>query len=92
MRVEEKLGADKFDADKDNPHIIVVQHAENIADLRRLVQACPAGLYHEVEGGDVRLDFEECLECGTCRVLGLGNVVTQWQYPEGAMGVEYRYG
>ena len=92
MRVEEKLGADKFNTDKDKPHIIIDQHPKNRAALRDLVNACPAGLYHENADGSARLDYEECLECGTCRVLASGTVVEQWNYPEGSMGVEYRYG
>ena len=92
MRVEEKLGADKFNVDKANPHIIVLQQPESLADLKKLVNGCPAGLYHEAEGGGVRFKYEECLECGSCRILAPGTVVSQWDYPEGTMGVEFRYG
>ncbi|MEG8157355.1 ferredoxin family protein, partial [Escherichia coli] len=33
-----------------------------------------------------------CLECGTCRILGLGSALEQWEYPRGTFGVEFRYG
>jgi len=91
MRVEEKLGVDKFNVDDGNPHILI-RDDPGPEVLDRLIKACPAGLYHRTDAGTVRFDYEGCLECGTCRVLGLGNVVTSWNYPLGGMGVEFRYG
>lgn len=55
------------------------------------MKACPAGLYKRDDGG-VRFDYAGCLECGTCRILGLGSALEQWEYPRGTFGVEFRYG
>ena len=55
---------------------IVVKADADKQALELLVKACPAG----------------CLECGTCRILGLGSALEQWEYPRGTFGVEFRYG
>ena len=60
--------------------------------LELLVKACPAGLYKKQDDGSVRFDYAGCLECGTCRILGLGSALEQWEYPRGTFGVEFRYG
>ena len=61
-------------------------------DEELLVKACPAGLYKKQDDGSVRFDYAGCLECGTCRILGLGSALEQWEYPRGTFGVEFRYG
>jgi ferredoxin like protein len=56
------------------------------------VNACPAGLYKLNENETLSFDYAGCLECGTCRILCLGTVVKKWEFPEGSMGVEFRFG
>lgn len=56
------------------------------------MKARPAGLYKKQDDGSVRFDYAGCLECGTCRILGLGSALEQWEYPRGTFGVEFRYG
>ena len=46
----------------------------------------------QVLDGSVRFDYAGCLECGTCRILGLDTVLEKWDYPRGTFGVEFRYG
>ncbi|EBA8843220.1 ferredoxin family protein, partial [Salmonella enterica subsp. enterica serovar Montevideo] len=53
---------------------------------------CPAGLYKKQDDGSVRFDYAGCLECGTCRILGLDTALEKWEYPRGTFGVEFRYG
>ncbi len=43
--------------------------------LETLTKACPAGLYKKQEDGSVRFDYAGCLECGTCRILGLDSAL-----------------
>jgi ferredoxin like protein len=59
--------------------------------LKQAVRLCPAGLYTENEKGEIVLDIDGCLECGTCR-LACGVEVLDWNYPEGGTGVQFRYG
>ncbi len=91
VSVDDKLGFDKFNTDEKNPHITVKENWGREDDIRRLVMACPAGLYR-YEDGKVIFSHEGCLECGTCRVLSGGKVVESWRYPDGGMGVEFRQG
>ena len=84
VNVDVKLGVNKFNVDEEHPHIVVKADADKQA-LELLVKACPAGLYK-------KRDDAGCLECGTCRILGLGSALEQWEYPRGTFGVEFRYG
>jgi len=59
--------------------------------LQTCVRICPAGLYSLDEEGGIVLSTDGCLECGTCKIT-CGNEVLTWNYPEGACGVQYRFG
>lgn len=91
VNVDAKLGINKFNVDEDNPHIVIRPQADK-QTLALLTQACPAGLYKAQEDGSVRFDYAGCLECGTCRILGLSSALEKWEYPRGTFGVEYRFG
>ena len=86
-----KLGVNKFNVYEEHPLIVVKADADKQV-LELLVKACPAGLYKKQDDGSVRFDYAGCLECGTCRILGLGSALEQWEYPRGTFGVEFRYG
>lgn len=91
VNVDVKLGVNKFNVDEAHPHIVIrAQPDSDVLDI--LTRACPAGLYKKQPDGSVRFDYAGCLECGTCRVLGLKSVLENWEYPRGTFGVEYRHG
>lgn len=90
--VEEKLAVNKFYIDEGNPHIILKEKDTDLDVLKQIIIACPAGLYSLNDDGTISFDFAGCLECGTCRVLGIGTVIDKWDYPQGTCGVEFRYG
>ncbi len=90
--VDEKLARDKFIVDED-PHIVLKSADEiDINEYRKLVLACPAGLYKISEDDSLSFDHAGCLECGTCRVLCGETVLAKWEFPQGSFGIEYRYG
>lgn len=91
VNVDVKLGVNKFNVDEENPHIIVKTSPDKQV-LEVLIKACPAGLYKKQDDGSVRFDYAGCLECGTCRILGLDTALEKWEYPRGTFGVEFRYG
>lgn len=70
VNVDVKLGVNKFNVDEEHPHIVVKADADKQA-LELLVKTRPAGLYKKQDDGSVRFDYAGCLECGTCRILGL---------------------
>jgi ferredoxin like protein len=50
---------------------------------------CPADLYDLNETGEVVVNWEGCLECGTCMICcELGAL--SWHYPRSGFGVQYR--
>lgn len=91
VNVDVKLGVNKFYVDEENPHI-VVKKVPDLTEFKKLVLACPAGLYKLMDDGTVRFDYAGCLECGTCKVLCGSTILEKWEYPRGTFGVEFRYG
>lgn len=92
VNVEEKLGVNKFNVDEVNPHIILKKENVDEKEFKKLVTACPAGLYTINDDGSYRFDYAGCLECGTCRVLCGDTILEKWEFPQGTFGIEYRYG
>ena len=91
VNVDVKLGVNKFNVDEEIPHIILkTEPDQQVLDV--LIKAYPAGLYKKQDDGSVRFDYAGCLECGTCRILGLDTALEKWEYPRGTFGVEFRYG
>lgn len=85
-----KLGLDVFKPGKE-AHIKIRPGRERDSRLKPAVWMCPAGLYSENETGEIVLSIDGCLECGTCR-LACGTDVLDWSFPEGGLGVQFRFG
>ena len=56
------------------------------------VTVCPDKVYEwHGEKNSIVVNYENCIECGGCRMLcPFDNIVCDW--PEGGMGVKYKYG
>lgn len=96
VNVDEKLALNKFNVNEEYPHIELKENPED-SEFRKLVLACPAGLYKvDKETGEKTFDYAGCLECGTCRVLCGDTILKKWSFPimgvEGGSGVQYLYG
>ncbi|PST66438.1 ferredoxin [Shewanella algae] len=91
VNVDVKLGVNKFYVDEGHPHIELVENPD-INEFRKLVNACPAGLYKIQDDGSLKFDSAGCLECGTCKMLCGETIIKKWEYPRGTFGIEYRYG
>ncbi len=91
MSVDDKLGLNRFTTDESESHITIDENYCNESHYRRLVMACPADL-KKYDNGKVVFSHEGCLECGTCRVISGGKVVSSWNHPMGGFGIEYRQG
>lgn len=92
LNVDNKLGLDKFNVDEHEAHIEIRKDWDNPVDIDRLIRVCPAGLYRYNDDNVLVFDYAGCLECGSCRILGLGNVLSKWEWPRGSYGVSYRFG
>ena len=51
--------------------------------MKKMVTLCPTKCY-SLEGEDVVLQHEGCIECGTC------SPETEWRHPRGEKGIQYR--
>lgn len=91
VNVDEKLAVNKFNVDEGNAHIILRDNP-NECEFDKLIRCCPAGLYRCSPEGELQFDYAGCLECGTCRILCGDTILEKWMYPQGGLGVSYRYG
>lgn len=93
LSLQEKLGKDVFKIDGEKPHI-VIDHAicrERCA-VRPCLYVCPAKLFSlKPDSKDIFVDYEGCLECGTC-VIVCQDEALSWEYPRAGFGVQYRFG
>ena len=64
-------------------HIKILDSSKNF--LRKMVVLCPTKCY-SLEGDEVILQHEGCIECGTC------SKETEWRHPRGEKGVIFKYG
>ena len=64
-------------------HIKILDSSKNF--LRKMVILCPTKCY-SLEGDEVILQHEGCIECGTC------SKETEWRHPRGEKGVIFKYG
>lgn len=92
MKLEEKLGVNKYYVEEGYPHIEIDHNYPDEKEKRKLVNCCPAGLYQLQEDGSLAFDYAGCVECGTCRILCGKTIIKKWEYPHDTKGVEYRQG
>ncbi len=92
LNIEAKLGLDVFQVDGEQPHIVVNHDVcQARCAIRYCLHVCPANLYSLDEAGRVLVNYEGCLECGTCLIACLPEALT-WHYPRAGYGVQYRFG
>lgn len=69
--------------DDPTPHIKIINSRSEF--MKKMVTLCPTKCY-SLEGEDVVLQHEGCIECGTC------SKETEWKHPKGEKGILYRFG
>jgi ferredoxin like protein len=89
MKIDEKLALDLFHVDK-QPHLSIKPEVCLKCPHKACTFVCPVGNY-TMNGEDVVLSWEGCLECGTCRIVCDQGSLT-WDYPQGSYGIIYRLG
>lgn len=92
MNIEEKLSLIRFNPDgKEHPHLKIIDERKcRDCKDKPCVNFCPAHTY-EVEKEKLTISYENCLECGSCRIACPQKNI-DWQYPRAGFGVTYRYG
>jgi ferredoxin like protein len=89
MSIDAKLAQNLFRVDHE-PHIAIDHDVcAAVCERRACLVVCPADLYELDAAGRVTVNWEGCLECGTCLISCEGGALT-WKYPRGGFGVHYR--
>jgi ferredoxin like protein len=89
MNIETKLGYNVFKIDKERHITINTDICNTKCTDKTCLYICPALLYKLDDEGDTIVDWEGCLECGTC-LLACEPGAIEWNYPRGEYGVQYR--
>jgi ferredoxin like protein len=91
MSIEAKLGLDAFKLDKERHITIDNEVCRATCTIKACLWVCPAGLYSVDDEGNHVVNWEGCLECGTC-LISCDHRALTWTYPRGEFGVQYRMG
>ncbi len=91
MNIEAKLGLDVFKLDKERHITIHTDICNAICENKACLYVCPAHLYSLDDKGDNTVNWEGCLECGSC-LIACEHRALDWHYPRGGFGVQYRMG
>jgi ferredoxin like protein len=93
VRIEDKLFLVKFKPDHES-HLVIIDQETCLHKCkdRPCTVFCPAHVYEWEEANNkITVGFENCLECGACRI-GCPHQNIEWRYPRGGFGVSYKYG
>jgi ferredoxin like protein len=90
VNIKDKLGLDTYKVAKES-HLQVNGELCKNCEGKCCLYICPARVYTLDEKGDVHIEFEACLECGTCLIACVHDAIL-WNYPKGGFGVHYKYG
>ena len=90
MNVDEKLFKVRFNVDQENPHLGIDRAKCQGCTNRVCLFLCPSKVF-KLEGDEITLSWQECMECGTCRVSCPEGSI-EWRYHRGGFGVCFRCG
>ena len=83
----------KYEVDEEHPHLGIVDRETCVCcQDKPCISKCPAEVYRWLEEEKIlEIAYENCLECGTCRVVCPYDNF-EWKYPRGGFGVAYKFG
>ena len=90
--VAERLFTIRYKCD-DQSHLIIKEH-DTCAKCatKDCNYFCPSDVYEwDKIGKKTTVAFENCIECGTCRIACPSHNIA-WVYPKGGHGITYKYG
>lgn len=86
ISLEDKLFLVKVKKDAQS-HIKVNQEKCNSCVNKICLVVCPANTYEEIDG-KINASYDNCLECGSCRVACAEGAIA-WENPHGGFGVSF---
>ena len=91
MNLDKKLYTLKYSPDTES-HLKPDKKMCKICSTKNCTFICPAKVYEwNDEKEELIVNFENCLECGACRIACEKNAI-DWQYPKGTKGVTFKNG
>jgi ferredoxin like protein len=89
--IEDKLFLDRFTVDATS-HLAIKDEAvcTEACDTQPCLFLCPANVYR-LEHGRISVNYEGCLECGSCRI-GCPHFNIDWRFPTGGYGIRHKFG
>ena len=91
MEIEDKLYTVKYTPDTVS-HLIPDENMCKLCNNKPCTFICPAKVYEwDEENNKLIVNFENCLECGACRIACEKNSL-KWEYPKGTKGVMFKLG
>lgn len=93
MTLADKLYKTKYEPDSDHPHVKVDLNVCRECRDKVCLRICPAEVYRADpnDAALITISHDNCLECGTCRRACERGAI-DWKYPDGGLGVKYRFG
>ena len=89
MALEDKLFTVKYTPDTVSHLKPDIEFCKKCKD-KPCTYICPAKVY-EWENNKMTVDYENCLECGACRIACPSKSLN-WEYPKGTKGVIFKLG
>ncbi len=90
VNIDKKLATLSFICDNKS-HIAVDFKKCQKCKTKDCLYVCPAKVYDIEQDGTLNIEYENCLECGTCRICCPHDAIN-WNCPNGSKGVRYRFG
>lgn len=90
MNLNEKLYRVRYRINRGRPHIQLKDNVCSDCIDKTCLTICPVDNF-SLEGGKVVFKWEDCVECGACRIA-CAKQSLDWNYPDGGFGISYRYG
>jgi ferredoxin like protein len=91
MKLEDKLFLDRFKVDNESHlKLISPEVCKSKCQKHECLFFCPANVYR-IEGDRISVNYEGCLECGSCRI-GCPHLNIEWRFPRGGYGISHKFG
>ncbi len=92
VKVEDKLFLDRFNVDEES-HLRIVdgQVCFGKCEEQPCLYICPANVY-KLEKDRISVNYEGCLECGSCRVGAVLISISNGAFPKADMACGIKFG